>query len=97
MVKWAGSAKFDLQQIYKYISTSSKVYGKRVIDNIITRSEQSNQFQNSGRMVPEFNNLRIRKVIIYSYRMIYQIISEEDIEVLAIVHTKQNFNLTDNE
>ena len=97
MVKWSNSAKHDLRQIYEYISSNSKIYGKKVIDDIVRRTEQLNRFSSSGRMVEELNSPRVREILIYSYRLIYQIKSEEEIEVLAIVHAKRQIKLTEND
>ena len=97
MVKWSNSAKYDLRQIYEYISSNSKIYGKKVVDDIVRKTEQLNRFSSSGRMVEELNNPRVREILIYSYRLIYQIKSEEEIEVLAIVHAKRQIKLTEND
>jgi addiction module RelE/StbE family toxin len=97
MVKWSNSAKYDLRQIYDYISKDSKIYGKKVIDDIVSRADQLNQFSNLGRKVTELHNPRVREIMIYSYRLIYEVKSDEEVEVLAIIHTKRKFILTDND
>lgn len=43
-----------------------------------------------GRIVPEIEDSNIRELIIYSYRLIYEI-SPNRTEILAIIHGKQNF------
>lgn len=43
------------------------------------------------------NNPEIREIIIYSYRMIYQITSDNEVEILAIVHIKRDFSLPNGE
>jgi plasmid stabilization system protein ParE len=43
-----------------------------------------------SRMVPEIEDPNIRELIIYSYRLTYEV-SSSHIEILAIVHCKQNF------
>ena len=95
MVKWSDSAIYDLRQIYDYISRNSTHYGKKVVDDIVGKSEKIGEFPNLGKKVVELNNPRIRETLIYSYRMIYQVIEEKEIEILAIVHTKSNFSLTE--
>lgn len=41
----------------------------------------------SGRIVPEFENPELREVIYGNYRIVYRVIgSNEDIEILAVVH-----------
>ena len=46
-----------------------------------------------GRVVPEISNPSIRELLVYSYRLIYEI-SPNGIEILAIIHGKQNFEET---
>lgn len=43
-----------------------------------------------GRVVPEIGNPNIRELIIYSCRLIYEV-SSNRIEILAVIHCKQNF------
>ena len=43
-----------------------------------------------GRIVPEIGDPNIRELIIYSFRLIYEM-SSNRIEVLAVIHCKQNF------
>jgi plasmid stabilization system protein ParE len=45
-------------------------------------------FPHSGRMVPEYEISEVRQVIESSYRLIY-LIKEDQIEVLAVVHTSR--------
>jgi toxin ParE1/3/4 len=44
-----------------------------------------------GRIVPEVEDPNIRELIIYSYRLIYEI-SQKRIEILTIIHGKQDFS-----
>ncbi|MEI6757861.1 MAG: type II toxin-antitoxin system RelE/ParE family toxin [Chlorobium sp.] len=46
-------------------------------------------FPEAGRMVPEIGEPAIRELIIYSYRLIYEIFPDK-IEVLALIHAKRN-------
>lgn len=50
-----------------------------------------NEFPEIGRIVPEISEVNIREVIVYSYRLIYEI-SSDKIEVLALIHCKQDFS-----
>ncbi|MPN40174.1 hypothetical protein SDC9_187710 [bioreactor metagenome] len=92
MVKWSRTAMEDLKRIYDYISEGSVIYAKQVVEEIINKSDYLKDYPNIGRVIPELNNLRIRELIIYSYRMVYQVESE-DVEILALVHSRKNFDL----
>ena len=92
MVIWSIPAKQDLKKIYDYIARDSKYYAEKVSEDILERSEKLNEFTEIGRIVPEIGEVNIREVIVYSYRLIYEI-SSDKIEVLALIHCKQDFPL----
>ena len=67
-----------------------KFYAKKVSQEIVEKSEKLNSFPEIGRIVPEIGDSNIRELIIYSYRLIYEIFPNR-IEVLALIHSKRNF------
>jgi toxin ParE1/3/4 len=62
-IVWTDFAVDDLQSIHDYISKDSKVYADRMIDKIIVRVDQLENFPKSGRVVPEFDDEAIRELI----------------------------------
>jgi plasmid stabilization system protein ParE len=47
-----------------------------------------------GRVVPEINNDSIRELLVYSYRLVYQISQDNEIQVLTLFHSKRRFPTT---
>ena len=92
MVKWSKTAMDDLRRIYNYISEDSVIYAKKVVEEIINKSDYLKAYPNIGRAIPELNNPGIRELIVYSYRMVYQV-EREDVEILTLVHSRKNFDL----
>ena len=90
MVIWSIPAKYDLKKIHDYIGSDSKFYAIKVSQEFIEKSEGLIEFPKMGRVVPEIGNPNIRELIIYSYRLVYEI-SPNRIEILAIIHGKQDF------
>ncbi|MBF0121234.1 MAG: type II toxin-antitoxin system RelE/ParE family toxin [Desulfobacterales bacterium] len=90
MVKWTDPAKLDLKKIHDYIAEDSKYYAKRVVQDIVDKTEKLNDNPEIGRIVPEFNEPNIRELIIYSYRLIYEI-KTKTVEILTIIHGKRDF------
>lgn len=88
MVIWSDPAKKDLKLIFEYISQDSKYYAHEVIDKIIGYTDTLIDYPRIGRVVPELQNESIRELFLYSYRIIYEI--RENIEILAIIHGKQD-------
>jgi len=90
MVIWSYPAKRDLRNIHDHIASDSKFYAKKVVQEIVEESEKLEDFPLVGRMVPELEDPNVRELIAYSYRLIYKI-SSDTIEILALIHGKQDF------
>lgn len=91
MVVWSIPAKQDLKEIYDYIARDSKYYAEKVSQGIVEKSELLHKFPKIGRVVPEIGEANIREVIVYSYRLIYEV-SSDKIEILTLIHCKQDFS-----
>lgn len=91
MVEWTNPAKQDLKSIHDYIANDSQFYAKRVSFEIVEKTETLNTFPEIGRIVPEIGDTKIRELIIYSYRIIYEIYPDK-IAILALIHGKRDFS-----
>jgi len=91
MVKWSVPARNDLKQIHDYIAKDSKYYARKVIQEIIAKTETLTELPEIGRIVPEISDQNIRELIVYSYRLIYEM-SGAGVEILAIIHGRRDFN-----
>jgi len=90
MVKWSLPARNDLKQIHDYIAKDSRYYARNVIQEIVAKTEALTELPEIGRTVPEIRDQNIRELIVYSYRLIYEI-SEFGVEILAIIHGRRDF------
>jgi len=64
------------------------------VQNIVKKVSTLENYPKIGRIVPELENDDIREVFIYSYRIIYQIVSEK-ISILTVVHGNRELNRSD--
>lgn len=87
-ILWTDAALNQLEAIRDYLAQTSSEYAQRIVERLVNRSEQIAAFPRSGRMAPEYEIDEVRQVIEASYRIIY-LIKEEQIEVLAIIHTSR--------
>jgi len=94
MVIWSIPARNDLKQIYDYIAKDSRYYATNVVENVVSRAENLDEFPEIGRVVPEIGDKNVRELIIYSYRLIYELVSN-DVQILAIIHGKRDFSSLD--
>lgn len=89
MVVWTLPAKNDLRQIYNSIAYDSKIYAKRVTQNIVAKPDILDGLPRIGKVVDELKDDKIRELPIYTYRIIYEV-STDDIFILAVVHKRQD-------
>ncbi len=80
----------DLDAITEYRSVYSPTYADHLIDTIIAKVDQLKAFPEMGRKVPEFNLVYLRELIHYDYRIVYKIVSNEQIDVITIQHSSRN-------
>lgn len=80
------SAWDDLDAITEYIAQDSPRYAQAFGERVFERINQLKNYPYSGRMVPEFQNERLREFIMNKYRIVYKVYSSERIVVVRIVH-----------
>ena len=93
MVIWADPAKSDLRTIHDFIASGSRYYAKKVVQDIMDRTNILEESPRIGRKVPEIADENIREIFVYSYRILYEIKSEK-IYVIGIIHGRRDFTST---
>lgn len=89
MVKviWTEQAIDDLTNIAQYSSSYSEKYASTIVSKLFNKTDILKTMPRIGRMVPEKNSDAIRELIEGNYRIIYQIRSEDRIEILTVHHS----------
>ena len=90
MVVWSLAARRDLRAIHDQIAGDSTRYAKRVVKNIVERTETYALHPRMGKAVSEVGDEEVRELTAYSYRIIYRV-ADPDIMILAVVHKRRDF------
>lgn len=85
-VKWSDQALKDVEDISKYIEKVSLQYTKEQARTIYEKAKQLENYPLSGRPVPELKIHTIRQVLCGTYRIIYEVESENDLVILTVHH-----------
>lgn len=88
-VVWAERAIDDLTNIAEYSSNYSEKYASSIVSKLFNKVNILKTMPKIGRMVPEKNDENIRELIEGNYRIIYEIRSEDRIEVLLVHHSSR--------
>lgn len=85
-VVWLRTALADLEEIGNAIGANSPAYSAIAVGKLYDAAQDLARFPRMGRRVPEWDDDNYRKRIVYNYRVIYRIVSDERIELLAFIH-----------
>lgn len=82
-ILWSPQALHDLESIREYIARDSTLYADLVVRRIVAGVDRLASFPESGRVVPERGDPKIREVIVKPYRIVYRRQSAE-IEIVTV-------------
>jgi len=76
LLTWSSRATEDLEEIAPYIAQDSEFYALAVVREILEKTRALAEFPLLGRIVPEFDDERIREAFAYSYRIILRFLEK---------------------
>jgi len=91
-LRWNHAARQDLDEIAAFIAQDSPQAAARWIAHLIRRARRAVEFPTWGREVPEVDRGDVREIIESNYRIIYQILDEQDaVEVVMVMESHRRF------
>ncbi|MCL4557684.1 MAG: type II toxin-antitoxin system RelE/ParE family toxin [Deltaproteobacteria bacterium] len=84
-IVWSPRAVSNLEEICNYIEKDSEYYARLFAKRVISVIENIPAFPASGRIVPEYENKKLREKFYQNYRIVYRI-KKDAIEIVAICH-----------
>lgn len=89
IVAWTLPARQDLLKTIHYLVEQSPASAERLLNRLEAAAASLAEFPNRGRIVPELELPR-RELIVAGYRLVYRVRGEE-IQILRVIHGKQDF------
>ena len=87
-VHWSAAAADHVAAIARFIGRTSPIYAERIVDRLLARAAELQEFPERGRQVPEAKDNQVREVFEGPYRVIY-LVQESRVDILAVVHGRQ--------
>jgi toxin ParE1/3/4 len=91
--EWAESAAEQLLGIRDALARTSPGYAQALVDRITRRTEGLATLPLLGAEVPEYGDESIREVFEHPFRILYRV-SEDRVQVIAIVHSSRRLPRT---
>jgi len=89
-VNWSREAKKDLKAIAEFFETSSPEYSRHIIKSLFDTVSRLREHPKIGRPIPEFEAEIFRERIVENFRIIYLLQDNKKVEILTIVHCRQD-------
>ena len=87
----SASARADIRDIVRYISIDDPDEALRFGRFLISRSRLLSQSPELGRIVPEFEDVLIREIIVRAYRVVYRLDhSQQLVEIIRFWHAARD-------
>jgi plasmid stabilization system protein ParE len=90
-LEWSEEALEDIESIATYIEKDSPIYAKSVVSKFFVKAEILQKFSELGRIVPELNDITIREIFVYSYRLIYKLYNNKILLVAKKISIKKEY------
>lgn len=89
-IRWSPRAVSQIEEICEYIAKDSEFYASLFAKRIMVIIRELPKFPRSGRIVPEYQDEKLREKIYQNYRIVYKL-KEDMVEIVAIVHSARQF------
>jgi plasmid stabilization system protein ParE len=83
---WTARAQADLAAVQAFVEGESPHYAAVIVRRLLHAVGRLEAFPQSGRTVPEYSDPVIREVVLRPYRIVYRIVSDQEIHVLTVHH-----------
>ena len=90
-VVWATSAGAALDEVISYSARDSRSAAVRVLDRALEVGSTLGSLAERGRVVPEFSDPALRELLVYDYRLLYQV-RDDSVVIVGFVHGACDFN-----
>jgi len=88
-VSWTDQALDDIENIAQFIAKDSLKYANIQVQRFFDKAEILTTHPHAGRIVPEMNQDPLRELIQGNYRIIYRIVTDNQIDIITVHHSRR--------
>ena len=83
---WSPSSLKDIKSIAEYIANDSVQAASNMVALFFDSAEILERYPLIGKPVPEIKTNSLREILVSRYRIIYEVIAEDEIHILSVHH-----------
>ena len=93
---WTPNSIQQLEGIADYIALDSPHQSQRVVTMIVRATQRLKTFPESGAVIPELDDVSVREIRVFSFRILYRWRSDLwQVHILGVVHGRRLLNDSD--
>lgn len=85
-VVWTLQALAQLDAACDYIARDAPTYAALFAGRMADRVSRLRTFPRMGRVVPEIGREDLREIIVQRYRVVYRLLADDTVEIVAVHH-----------
>jgi plasmid stabilization system protein ParE len=89
-VVWAESARDALDEVIEYIARDSRQAAVQVLEEALRAGGSLATLAERGRIVRELNDPTIRELLVFKYRLLYEV-EDHRVLIVAFLHGARDF------
>lgn len=90
-VIWTQRARDTLDEAAAYIAEDSPEAAVNLVERALDATESLSTLSERGHIVPELNDSTVREILVYKYRLLYEV-APAQVTVLGFIHEARDFN-----
>ncbi len=91
-VIWTIKAVEQIEEIGLFIEKDSPFQSRRVVQLIIKETTKLKSHIRIGHIIPEMQDDKYRELRVFSYRILYKLLSEDRVAIIGVVYGYRLFN-----
>lgn len=91
-INWTDAALSDLDAVFDLIAKDAPAFAQSFVQAIMYSVDRLKLFPKSGRKIPEASTDSLREVIFQGYRIMYWIVNEQRIDIIAVIHGSRDLS-----
>jgi plasmid stabilization system protein ParE len=89
-VVWAESARDALDEVIEYIARDSPQAAVQMLEEVLRAGGSLATLSERGRIVRELNDPTIRELLVFKYRLLYEV-EDQRVLIVALLHGARDF------
>ncbi len=88
-LSWTNKALADLTRLHQFLAPVNPQAAARVVQSLVEAPHQLRQHPRLGEQLEEFKPREVRRILIGSYEMRYEIAHNNTLYILRLWHTRE--------